>query len=180
MPAAVQLVEFRLAAGCACNRRAGGGNLPPCLKSGKTRAKNKPILHAFQAFRFPSSTVASVSLTGIWCRAALCQPIRQAPTSPRRAPADPDQPECGPITLATSVAITAVSRRNQHIAHKLAAANALDRRGGKSCAKCCIIEIKKFGYRWRDQIGPGLQLYLARHFAANLFHGQAARQSSQP
>ena len=75
--------------------------------------------------------------------------------------------------------VARVAGGDQHVAHEAVAARALDRRAGKARAESRIVEREQLGER--RVVGLGARGKRAsRAVAANLFHGQTARQSSQP
>ena len=73
-----------------------------------------------------------------------------------------------------------IADRDQHVAHEARAPDALDRRAGKHSAERRIVESRQLRERRRIQDRRAPSASPARATAANLFHGQTARQSSQP
>ncbi len=76
--------------------------------------------------------------------------------------------------------IAGIAGGDQHIAHEAVAAGALDRRAAKAGAKRGIVEREQLGERRVVALGSDARAWPRARCCANLFHGQTARQSSQP
>jgi hypothetical protein len=105
-------------------------------------------------------------------------PAAPPPTPPRRAPRREGSASSG-STAAIRPHVAAVADRVEHVADKAVAADALDRALAEQGAERRIVQPR--------QLLQGRSLQVSRAWKAislerlaNLFHGQAARQSSQP
>jgi hypothetical protein len=78
------------------------------------------------------------------------------------------------------VCLAAVARCNQRIAQKTVAADPLDRRSGEKGPKCGIIHTRENRDSGGERRSSRATSFISLAACAYLFHGQAARQSSQP
>ena len=124
--------------------------------------------------RFPRRMLGGQRVEARRPAAAATAPIR-----PRRAPAATDR-RAARGKRPASAGIAGIAGGDQHVAQEAVAADALDRRARKQRAEAGIVERQQIARAAGcSKIVAGDELRL-RRAAANLFHGQTARQSSQP
>ena len=76
--------------------------------------------------------------------------------------------------------VARIAGGDQHIAQEAVAAGAFDRRAAEARAERGIVEEQQLGERRVVACRLSRLSFVSRALCANLFHGQTARQSSQP
>jgi hypothetical protein len=97
------------------------------------------------------------------------------------------------LRFARERGVLGIADGDQHVADEAVAADALDGRAGEQAPEGGIVEPRQLGEPRRIQLVARLELglrgasssgracsFVSRAALANLFHGQTARQSSQP
>ena len=83
------------------------------------------------------------------------------------------------LGFAGEADVFGVADRDQHVAQKTIAADALDRAFREQRAEAGVVEPRQFD-EWRREQASRAASFASRPAWANLFQGQTARQSSQP
>jgi hypothetical protein len=164
-------------------RAAGAGDAPRCAielpgerLGGKSKSEKENVVHASHSARTSSSLSSArwIVRCASWSVTSASMPW--AHTAMARTSGDASR-KC-PWTTGRRAG-SAVASSNQAVADEAVAPDALDRRTGKQGAEAASSSVRSVP-RDGDMRSSRALSFASAQALANLFHGQTARQSSQP